>query len=120
MTSEVDVLKKEVAHLRFELNMLRHRAWIVERFALRAYLIAQLPAGGRSFEEILAATLKVLEETAITLETTSLSDPYLRGWSDARRAQYADEFREMIDEMKSFVSAEGERVREARQKIGKD
>jgi hypothetical protein len=92
-----------------EFFRLRMRAEIMQVLVLRTYVIAQfLLAPDKGASASVQSTLAVLEETAAFVDQHFLADPVYRGLDDAQRALYADEFREIVEDMKSSVSSMSE------------
>jgi hypothetical protein len=86
----------------FQITM---RLSIVEKIALRSYLYGQMLSGARTPEQSHNSTIKALEDSAVSIEHMYLSDPVFAHLPDAQRALLADEFRELIDDMKSYVDS---------------
>lgn len=99
------------AALKWELKCLRNRLMLVERFALRAYVSGPVLADKMTLDQSLSVISKAIEENAKELELMILSDPALSNLTDAQRVLHAEEWREMMDEMKAYVLRFGREVK---------
>jgi hypothetical protein len=86
-----------------EITRLKLRLLILEHLVLRHDFAFPVMMGQQTVEESRERLLTVLEESVAVLERTFLTRPDFAGLSESERALYADEARELVDYMKSYV-----------------
>jgi len=84
--------------------MLRSRLALVELMVVKLDVLARRELLRCTTSEALRETLAAYEEAAQALEKMVYQRPELQRLNDAERAHLADEFREMIDQMKERAS----------------
>ena len=87
-----------------EFSRLKMRVGILESLVLRNDVAVPVLVGKQTLSESAQRTLSVLEETASYVERQLLGDSVFQSLDDSERALYADEFREIVERMKSYVS----------------
>lgn len=85
------------------LSRLKMRAFISETILMRLYAVSLRQAGQLDAAGARAASEKALEELAHSIELKILSSPEWAAFADAERAHHADEFREIVAELKNLI-----------------
>jgi hypothetical protein len=84
--------------LKLELFRVKARLHLIERLCLKAYIVGAALSTEVTFAQARKDTLEALEEAASDGETG-----LLRKYGDISGALPADEFREIVEELKEFV-----------------
>jgi hypothetical protein len=93
-------LDPEVA---LEIFRLRARVMLMQGMLLKLYVAGPPVISRARAQANRAELLKELERDGKKGDQVYLSDPALSHLSDAERAMYAEEYREIVEQMKSFV-----------------
>lgn len=95
----------DLSEIALELTRLKMRTEIHEALLFKFRVAWPLGTGLVSLGEIRVQLLSELEEIAIVLEKALFSSDDFETLDDLEKALYSDEFREMVEHMKSYVMA---------------
>jgi hypothetical protein len=99
--SQENLMDSETA---LEFTKLKMQVRILQNLVLRLDVMVPFLTGKQGFDASRERTLAVLKESASDGEHGLMSDPDFKDLGSAERALYADEFREILEVMKSYVS----------------
>jgi hypothetical protein len=94
----------DVHKMALEISRLKIRCEIHEALLAKTTLAMWLSIPGTSTQEARSAALSELEAVAEGLERTFYSSEKYASFEDSEKALYADELREIVDHMKSYVT----------------
>jgi hypothetical protein len=100
--------KLTASRLLLEIAKLKLHVLLLQTIVLRNDLILRQAEGRQTPSEAVHESLAGLEAAATAIEALFLSDPAYRRLHAAERAQLADEFRELVEFVKSSVVNLGE------------
>lgn len=87
-----------------EITRLKMRTSILQTLLLQTMLFAPAETSEESLRSNQRRTLQQLDEISLVLQLAYLNFPGVSG-SDAERALHADELREIVEQMKSYISS---------------